>query len=121
MSKTDKETANSNKKKPATVVNDFVVEFRPYTTELTQKFLDRKPWQPKDKTKIKSFIPGTIVKLFVKPGDQVDEEQPLMILEAMKMKNIIFSEISGVVKKIHAAEGDGVSKNKVIFEIKPLK
>ena len=119
MSKTDKETANSNKKKPATVVNDFVVEFRPYTTELTQKFLDRKSWQPKDKTKIKSFIPGTIVKLFVKPGDQVDEEQPLMILEAMKMKNTVFSPLKGKVEKIHAKEGDKVPKNRVIFELKP--
>lgn len=105
--------------KTITEVDNFVVEFRPYTTELTQKFVNRKPWKPKDETKIISFIPGTIEKIFIKEGDHVEENQHLMILEAMKMKNIVFAPMAGKIDKINAIEGERVPKNMVIIEIIP--
>lgn len=95
----------------------FVVEFRKYTTELNQKFLDRKPWKPKDESKVLSFIPGTITKIYVKEGDHVEEGTPLMILEAMKMKNTVFAERPGRVAKINVSEGERVPKSKVVFEL----
>jgi biotin carboxyl carrier protein len=98
------------------VTDKFVVEFRKYTTELNQKFHDRKPWEPKDDSKVLSFIPGTITKIYVKEGDHVREGTPLMILEAMKMKNTVFAERPGEVLKINATEGEKVPKAKVIFE-----
>lgn len=99
------------------VTDAFVVEFRKYTTELNRKFLERKPWVPKDDSKVLSFIPGTITVIYVKEGDHVQEGAPLMILEAMKMKNTVFAERSGKVLKIHATEGERVPKAKVIFEL----
>lgn len=98
------------------VTDAFVVEFRKYTTELSQKFLERKPWVPKDESKVHSFIPGTITKIYVKEGDHVEEGAPLMILEAMKMKNTVFADRSGKVLKINATEGERVPKSKVVFE-----
>lgn len=98
------------------VTDTFVVEFRKYTTELSQKFLERKPWTPKDESKVLSFIPGTITKIYVKEGDHVEEGAPLMILEAMKMKNTVFAERSGKLLKINVSEGERVPKAKVIFE-----
>ena len=98
------------------VTDTFVVEFRKYTTELSQKFLERKPWTPKDESKVLSFIPGTITKIYVKEGDHVEEGAPLMILEAMKMKNTVFAERSGKLMKINVSEGERVPKAKVIFE-----
>ena len=93
------------------------MEFRKYTTELNQKFLDRKPYVPKDESKITSFIPGTISKIFVKEGQHVEEGQPLMMLEAMKMKNTIVAARAGIVSSINAKEGERVAKSKVIFEM----
>lgn len=98
------------------VTDRFVVEFRKYTTELNQKFLERKPWVPKDDSKVLSFIPGTITKIYVKEGDHVEEGAPLMILEAMKMKNTVYVERPGKILKINVTEGERVPKSKVIFE-----
>ena len=117
-------TKNTNKsgdiqreKKPLTVTNEFVVEFRKYTTELNQKFLDRKPYVARDEGKITSFIPGTISKIFVEEGQHVEEGQPLMMLEAMKMKNTIVANRAGFIRRINAKEGERVPKSKVIFEM----
>lgn len=98
------------------VTDSFVVEFRKYTTELSRKFLERKPWVPKDDSKVLSFIPGTITKIYVKEGEHVEEGAPLMILEAMKMKNTVYAERPGKVLKINVREGERVPKSRVIFE-----
>jgi biotin carboxyl carrier protein len=110
-------TGQKKKREPLAVTKEFVVEFRKYTTELNKKFLDRKPWVPKDESKVSSFIPGTITKIYVKEGQRVKEGEPLMILEAMKMKNTVFSDRAGTIVKIHANEGERVSKSKVIFDL----
>lgn len=96
---------------------DFAVEFRKYKTELTKKFLNRKPWNPPDESKILSFIPGTISKIYISLGEYVEEGQPLLILEAMKMKNIVAAHRSGRVKNINVVEGELVPKSKVIIEL----
>ena len=98
-------------------LHQFVVEFRKYKTTLNKKFLNRKPWAPKDESKVLSFIPGTITKIFVKEGDYVNEGDSLMILEAMKMKNMVYAEHSGKIRKINAEEGQQVPKAMVIFEL----
>jgi biotin carboxyl carrier protein len=117
MSKSNNKTGVEKQVKKAEVVDDFVVEYRKYTTELTEKFKNRTKWQPDNPGKILSFIPGTITKIFVKEGDVVDIGTALIILEAMKMKNTVFSEVSGVVKKINIELGEQVSKGRVIFEL----
>ncbi|MCF8227159.1 MAG: acetyl-CoA carboxylase biotin carboxyl carrier protein subunit [Bacteroidales bacterium] len=119
MVKKEKEFRPENRNLQLPEVNDFVVEFRKYRTELTKKFLDRKPWIPKDENKVTAFIPGTIQKVYVKDGDQVKEGEPMMVLEAMKMKNTIFASREGEILKIHVREGDAVAKNKVLIELKP--
>ena len=94
MSKTI-ESRGKSPEKPV-VVDDFVVEFRKYRTELTEKFKNRAKWTPIDPSKVLSFIPGTIAKIYVKEGDVVEPGTELMILEAFKMKNIVFSDVKGV-------------------------
>ena len=117
MSKSNNKTETVKQVKKAELVDDFVVEFRKYTTELTEKFKNRTKWQPDDPSKILSFIPGTITKIYVKEGDTVAIGTELLVLEAMKMKNTLFSEVSGLVKKINIEIGDQVSKGRVIFEL----
>ena len=60
---------------------------------------------------VKSPMPGRIVKLFVKPGDEVEAGKPLLVVEAMKMENEIKAKAAGVVADIHVALGDTVEGN----------
>lgn len=65
---------------------------------------------------IKAPMPGLIIELKVKPGDEVKTGDPLLILEAMKMENIIKSPGAGVVKNVKAKKGDSVEKNQILIE-----
>ncbi|MBR1770326.1 MAG: biotin/lipoyl-binding protein [Bacteroidales bacterium] len=64
-----------------------------------------------------AFIPGTIMDVLVKEGEQVKKGQPLCILHAMKMDNKICSDIDGVVEKINISANQNVSKNDVLIKI----
>lgn len=65
---------------------------------------------------IKAPMPGLILDIQVKPGDTVNEDDPLLILEAMKMENSIVSPSSGKVKNISVSKGDTVTKNQLLIE-----
>ncbi|MGT2636708.1 acetyl-CoA carboxylase biotin carboxyl carrier protein subunit [Streptococcus ratti] len=54
-------------------------------------------------------MPGTILKILVNVGDTVTENQPLMILEAMKMENEIVAGSAGTVSAIHVTQGQVVN------------
>lgn len=60
--------------------------------------------------KIKSQMPGLIVKYLVSEGDEVNEGDGIVILEAMKMENVIKSTVSGTVSKINIQAGNAVEK-----------
>ena len=66
---------------------------------------------------IHAQIPGLVSQLFVKPGDNVNIGQKLLILEAMKMENEIDSPIVGIVNNIHIKSGDKVEKGELIMDI----
>jgi biotin carboxyl carrier protein len=94
----------------------FTVDESTYKTYTTKKFDERKPWEPDNPFKMVSFIPGTILKIFVKEGQEVKKGDPLLILEAMKMENEIMAEIDAKVKKIHAKVGDKIPKDYLYIE-----
>jgi propionyl-CoA carboxylase alpha chain len=62
-------------------------------------------------------MPGLLVKLHVAEGDKVQPGQPLAIVEAMKMENILRAEKAATVKTISAAEGDSLAVDAVILEL----
>lgn len=62
-------------------------------------------------------MPGKVVAVHVGVGDSVKKEQPLIVLEAMKMQNEIVSDVNGVVKKVHFAPGDQASFGEPLLEI----
>ncbi len=62
-------------------------------------------------------MPGTITEILVKVGDQVGEEDELMILEAMKMENPICAPQAGKVAEIKVAVGAKVEANQVLAVI----
>ena len=61
-------------------------------------------------------MPGLIIDLKVKTGDTVKAGDSLLILEAMKMENMLKSPGDGVVKNVKVKKGDAVEKNQVLIE-----
>ena len=64
-----------------------------------------------------SPMPGNILRVLVNVGDTVSENQPLMILEAMKMENEIVAAKAGVVAGIHVKEGQVVNPGDALITI----
>lgn len=70
-----------------------------------------------DPSQVFAPMPGKIVKLSVAVGDKVEPKQHLVIVEAMKMENIIVAKAKGTVKAINFAEGDQVDTDNPIVEL----
>jgi propionyl-CoA carboxylase alpha chain len=62
-------------------------------------------------------MPGLLMRLDVGEGDKVEAGQPLAVVEAMKMENILRAEKAGVVKTVNAAPGDSLAVDAVILEM----
>ncbi len=69
------------------------------------------------KRDVRTSMPGRIVKVFVKEGDKVKEDQAVLVLEAMKMQNEIKSPQSGVITRIGPAAGDSVEAGTLLFSV----
>ena len=65
---------------------------------------------------VKAPMPGLILSINAVEGDKVKMGDAILVLEAMKMENIIKSPGDGVIKKIDVSEGDSVEKNQVLFQ-----
>lgn len=60
-------------------------------------------------------MPGTILKILVNVGDEVKENQPVMILEAMKMENEVVAPKAGTVTGIHVTQGQMVNPGEALI------
>ncbi|WP_422480220.1 biotin/lipoyl-containing protein [Pleomorphochaeta sp. DL1XJH-081] len=68
-------------------------------------------------TEVKAPMPGLVLRIDVKEGDQVQQNGLLLVMEAMKMENEIFAPISGTVKKILVKQGDQLKADDVLAVI----
>lgn len=75
------------------------------------------PAAPKGTGNIKSPLPGVILDIYVKEGDAVKIGQKLLILEAMKMENIICADKEGRVAVIKIGKGDSVMEGDILIVI----
>ncbi len=89
-----------------------------YQTFSTPAFDKKQKWQQVNDKVICSIIPGTIVEVFVKPKDIVKSNEPMLIIEAMKMNNKINFTQNGVVDKVLVKPGDIVAKNQELIILK---
>src|SRR5690554_4312461 len=91
------------------------------TIKIQDKFdllLDKLGMDPSTQREImdvKAPMPGLILEIKVQVGDKVKKGEPLLVLEAMKMENIIKSVSEGEVKSILVAAGNSVEKNQVLI------
>lgn len=70
-------------------------------------------------TDVKAPMPGKVIDVVVKEGDQVAKGDAILILEAMKMENVLKAEADCSVKKVLVKSTENVEKNQILVELNP--
>ena len=110
-------TANFNKKEYSVKVNNNT-----YTINISNdldvliKEMGFSIGSTKHINTIKAPMPGLILDINISVGQDVKEDDALLVLEAMKMENIITSPRDGVIKSISANKGDAIDKGQLLVE-----
>ena len=86
----------------------------PHVADLAKHMIEKVP--PDLSRFLLCPMPGLLTALHVKEGDKVEAGQPLAVVEAMKMENILRAEKAGIVAKVDAAPGDSLAVDAVILE-----
>jgi pyruvate carboxylase len=73
---------------------------------------------PENKLEIGASIPGTIIKVLVKEGDNVKEGESLLVIEAMKMETNIVASTTGIVESVLIQEGQQVKTGELLMKLK---
>ena len=73
---------------------------------------------PDNEKEVGANIPGTILKVLVAAGDKIEANQPLAVIEAMKMETNILAPVSGEIEKIVVAPGQQVKSGELIAVLK---
>lgn len=99
---------------------DFVLQINGavYRTLLTKKYRNKGKWEKANPKVMKAFIPGTIKEINTKEGTKVKEGEQLMILEAMKMENLVVAPFDGVIAKVYVNVGEIVPNRHILVEMK---
>ena len=109
--------SNFNKRAYAVKVNGSVYNVS-VENELDQmiKSMGFSTGSSKDVKLIKAPMPGVVLSVNVKVGQEVSEDESLLVLEAMKMESSLASPSSGVVKNVLVADGNTVEKGQLLIE-----
>ncbi|MEO6581109.1 MAG: biotin/lipoyl-containing protein, partial [Sphingomicrobium sp.] len=86
----------------------------PHIAELTRHMIEKVP--PDMSRFLLAPMPGLLTRLEVKAGDKVEPGQPIAVVEAMKMENILRAEKGATVKSVSAGIGDSLAVDQVIVE-----
>ena len=73
------------------------------------------PLVPQGELVVKAPIPGLVVKVLVQEGDDIPEDHPLIILEAMKMENEIRSLRAGIIRSVDVSAGQRVEQGAALL------
>jgi biotin carboxyl carrier protein len=102
-------------------LKNLVIQGAVYKTTYTQRFENRVKYVTPDPNELYSFIPGTIIDIFIKTKQKVKEGETLLLLEAMKMENQVRMPFDGEIVKIHVKKGEVIPNRHLMIEIKPTK
>jgi pyruvate carboxylase subunit B len=70
---------------------------------------------------VRAPMPGLVLEVLVEEGDEVEADQGLLVLEAMKMENELTAPSGGIVGTVHAVSGEAVEKEALLIEIEPVE
>lgn len=94
----------------------FQVQIKTQLDQILDNMGLNKPKVSKIKS-IKAPMPGLVIEINVEEGQTVSENDKILILEAMKMENVIKIPHEAVVKKINIVKGQAVDKGQVLIEL----
>lgn len=97
----------------------FILDDVKYKTTHSAKFEKCVGYERPNPNILKSVLPGKILKVFIKEGDEVNRGTRLCVLEAMKTENIIKSTVYGTVKKLYVSKNSTVKKREILMEFEP--
>lgn len=104
-----------------TKVFELMVKGKPYTLEAKDRFdillkeLGMENLNTSAVNDLKAPMPGLVLAIKVKVGDVVSKGDPLLILEAMKMENILKASSDATVKSVNVEIGKAVEKNEILI------
>ena len=101
-------------------MKELVIQGAVYRTTFTRKFEQRVNWEAPDDNMLYSFIPGTIIDIFVKPKQKLKEGETILLLEAMKMQNQVRMPFDGEIVKIHVKKDEVIPNRYLMIEIKNI-
>ncbi len=90
---------------------------RPEVVSTESTKISASPDEPKGMGVVKAPMPGLVIKVNVKPGDQVNSGQAILIIEAMKMQNDLPATVTGTVKSVSVKEGETVVEGQELVVI----
>lgn len=97
----------------------YEVDITDSTRKILSKYIQNSGKSATKEGTVKAPMPGMIVKIFAQEGIYVMKDEKIMVVEAMKMENILKSPVSGTVKSVKVKEGTAVDKNTLLLEIEP--
>lgn len=90
----------------------YTVQLQDDRTRLMQTLgLDKAATKVKE---MKAPMPGMVLNILVKPGDAVKKNDPILVLEAMKMENMLKAPGDATIASIHAEKGKAVEKGQLL-------
>jgi len=102
-------------------LKELIIQGAIYKTTYTRKFEQRLIWEAPDQNKLYSFIPGTIIDIYVKPKQKLKEGDVILLLEAMKMQNQVRMPFDGEILAIHVKKDEVIPNRYLMVEIKEKK
>ncbi|MFH2036280.1 MAG: biotin/lipoyl-containing protein [Candidatus Zixiibacteriota bacterium] len=93
---------------------EMISKVEPYYLAELRKMAGEKSGHTK--MAISAPMPGLVLQIDVKSGDNIKKGQTLLIIEAMKMENMIKSPHDGIIKEIYVSAGEAVNKNEKLVE-----
>lgn len=117
------EIQDINKRPIVAVVDGEKFEIHPETELSASPTFEPAPVKPTESANqttsgkaLLAPLPGTVTEIFVLPGAQVEPGQPVCVIEAMKMKNVIHADRTGTVAIVPVSHGQSVKHKQVLVE-----
>ncbi len=73
--------------------------------------------QDEGEANVKAPMPGKVLDIMIEKGQAVGKDQPLLVLEAMKMENVLKAPADGVIKEVFAETSKSVEKDQILIEL----